>query len=143
LCYPMLWWHTERHGYYMMASNPYKTYKDQDLDTSNPREIVGKLFGAASVSLRRAVLEINNKHIEKANECILKAENIIEVLDKSLDMEFPISAQMHDLYDYMIRRMIEANVKKDIGILIEIAGLISELRETWEEAFSLSVKNRL
>jgi flagellar protein FliS len=133
----------ERYDYYMMASNPYNIYKNQDLDTSNPREIVGKLFGAASVLLRRAVLEINNKHIEKANECILKAENIIDVLDKSLNMEFPVSAQMHDLYDYMNRRMIEANVKKDIIILNEIAGLISELRDTWEEAFSLVVKNRL
>lgn len=124
----------------MMASNPYKIYRDQDIDTSNSREIVGKLFGAASVSLRRAALEINNKHFEKANECILKSENIIGVLDKSLDMEFSISAQMHALYEYMLKRMIEANVKKDIKILDEIAGLISELRETWEEAFSLSLK---
>jgi flagellar protein FliS len=127
----------------MMASNPYKIYKDQDLDTSNPREIVGKLFGAASISLRRAALEISNKHIEKSNECILKSENIIQVLDSSLDMEFPVSAQMHELYVYMNKRMIEANAKKDIGILNEIAGLISELRETWEEAFSLESKNRL
>ena len=124
----------------MMASNPYKIYKDQDLDTSNPREIVGKLFGKAAVSLRRAALEINNKHIEKANDCILKSENIIEVLDKSLDMAYPISVQMRALYEYMLKRMIEANVKKDITILDEIAGLISELRDTWEEAFSIAVR---
>jgi flagellar protein FliS len=127
----------------MMASNPYKIYKEQDIDTSNPREIVGKLLGVASVSLRRAVLEINNKHLDKANEFILKAENIIEVLDKSLDMQYSISVQIHALYEYMQRRMIEANVKKDIMILNEIAGLISELRETWEKAFSIASKNRL
>lgn len=127
----------------MMATNPYKIYKEQDLDTSNPREIVGKLYGAASLSLRRAVLEINNNNIEKANECIKKSENIICVLNNSLDMNIPISAQMHDLYDYMIKRMIEANVKKDIQILNEISGLISEFRDTWEQAFALGGKNRL
>jgi flagellar protein FliS len=134
---------TERYDYNMMASNPYKIYKEQDLDTSNSREIVGKLYGAASLSLRRAVLEINNNNIEKANECIKKSENIICVLDNSLDMEIAISAQMHELYDYMGRRMIEANRKKDIQILNEIAGLISEFRETWEQAFALSGKNRM
>ena len=117
-----------------MVANPYNLYRQQDLETSNPREIVGKLYSAAAVSLKKAVVEIRNKNLDLANNAILKAENIVAVLDKSLDKNYEISGQLHELYAYMERRMLEGNVKKETEILNEIAGLIIELRDAWEQA---------
>lgn len=123
-----------------MLANPYQIYKQQDIATSNPREIVGKLYSTAAVSLKRAVLDIRNNRIEGANNSILKAETIIHELDACLDDRYELSAQLHQLYGYMIRRMIQANAKKDLEILNEISGMILEIRDAWEEAQKNLVK---
>ncbi|CDZ24900.1 hypothetical protein CCDG5_1802 [[Clostridium] cellulosi] len=120
--------------------NPYEIYRKQDLETSNKQELVGKLFNEASVSLRRAILEIEKKDYLSANENIKKAEVIVKTLNNSLDMQYEISVQLRRLYNYMNRRMIEGNVKKDPKILSEISEMLSGLRDTWFEAIKRSRK---
>lgn len=117
-----------------MNMNPYELYKQQDLETSNSQELVGKLFNEASVSLRRAVQEIEQKKYEQANEHIKKSQIIVKTLDKSLDMQYDIAGQLRSLYAYMLRRMLEANLHKDPAILSEISQMLSELRDTWIQA---------
>ena len=123
-----------------MNMNPYERYRQQDLETSNRQELVGKLFNEASVSLRRAAQAIEQKKIEAANEHIKKSEVIIKTLDKSLDMQYDIAGQLKALYGYMQRRMLEANLKKDIGILNEVSEILIELRDAWVEAVKSSKK---
>ncbi|PKM78907.1 MAG: hypothetical protein CVU88_08540, partial [Firmicutes bacterium HGW-Firmicutes-13] len=41
---------------------------------------------------------------------------------------------LYKLYDYMNSRLIEANIKKDDKILIEVEGMVKELRNAWQEA---------
>lgn len=117
-------------------TNGYEIYKQQDLETSNPREIVEKLYGGAALALRRASADIGKRRIESANKSIIKAENILIALDKALDMQFPISEQLHALYTYMVRQLMEANRTKDAQIVDRVAGWLSDFRETWEQAFS-------
>lgn len=123
-----------------MNMNPYERYKQQDLETSNRQELVGKLFNEASVSLKRAVHAIEQKKFEAANEHIKKSEIIVNTLDKSLDMQYDIASQLKALYGYMHRRMLEANLKKDIGILNEVSEILIELRDAWAEAVKSSKK---
>lgn len=120
--------------------NPYDIYRKQDLETSNKQELVGKLFNEASVSLKRAKALIEQKDLFSANEQIKKAEIIVKTLNNSLDMKYDISVQLRRLYNYMSRRMLEANMKKDTEILDEISGMLSELRDTWHEAVRRSKK---
>jgi flagellar protein FliS len=115
-------------------SFPYNVYKNQDIETSNPRELVSKLYSAAIVSIKRSVIAIREKQIESANNDIIKAEKIISALDGSLDMDYDVSSQLHELYLYMLKRLAEANTKKNTEILNEISGLLTELRDTWDEA---------
>ncbi|MDR3644651.1 MAG: flagellar export chaperone FliS [Clostridia bacterium] len=117
-----------------MTANAYSVYKEQAISTGNPREVIGKLFNASTVALRRAAIAIREKRLENANNDILHAENIVFALDHTLDMQYPVAGQLHELYNYMLKRMIEANLKKSDTILDEVAGYLSELRDTWEKA---------
>jgi flagellar protein FliS len=58
----------------------------------------------------------------------------------SLNRDVPISEQFITMYDYMLRRMVEANVRKDVEILDEVESLFGEFRDTWKEAMILAKK---
>lgn len=124
----------------MTKSNPYTIYKNQDLETSNNFEIVGRLFGTASIRLRTAVTAIHEKRLDKANADILRAELIIKTLDDSLDLNYPIAGQLRSLYQYASRRLFEANMKKDTQILQEISDMMVELRNAWNQALKNNIE---
>jgi flagellar secretion chaperone FliS len=123
-----------------MNMNPYELYKRQDIETCNNQELVGKLFNEASLSLKRAMRAIDSKKYDVANDNIKKGQLIVSTLNKSLDMHYEISIQLRKLYTYMLRRMFEANMKKDKTILTEISDMLSGLRDTWVEAIRRSKK---
>lgn len=123
-----------------MFKNPYDLYKQQDLETSNKQELVGKLYNEGAISLKRAITFIDNKKYLDANESIKKAEVIVKTLNNSLDMQYDISHQLRSLYSYMIKRMVEGNIKKDTEILKEISDMLLELRDAWMEAVKRSKK---
>ena len=64
-----------------------------------------------------------------------KAINIIGGLQGSLDRnQAPEFAENMDrLYDYMQRRLLEANIKNDISIIDEVSDLMRNVKTTWEE----------
>ena len=53
-------------------------------------------------------------------------------------MDYEISQQMLPLYDYMYRRLTDANVKNDVAILDEVEGLVTEFRDTWKEVIKIT-----
>ena len=63
-----------------------------------------------------------------------KAIDIIGGLREGLNLEAggELAANYDRLYDYMARRLIEANRKNDVRILDEVAGLMRELKAGWD-----------
>lgn len=53
-------------------------------------------------------------------------------------MKYEVSKQLGSVYDYMYRRLIEANMKKDKEILEEVLGMAKDLRDTWTKAMKLA-----
>ena len=53
-------------------------------------------------------------------------------------MDYEISKQILPLYEYMNRRLIEANIKNDVEIVDEVIGLVTEFRDTWKEVIKLN-----
>jgi flagellar protein FliS len=42
------------------------------------------------------------------------------------------------MYEYIIHRLTEANVKNDGSILKEVEGLVIEFRDTWKQVIQIS-----
>lgn len=116
-----------------MAVNAASVYKDNKILTATPAELTLMLYEGAIKFCNIALMAIEKKDIEKANNNIIKAENIITELRATLDFRYPVAAQFEMVYDYIYRRLVEANIKKDKDILEEALGFIREMRDTWKE----------
>lgn len=81
---------------------------------------------------------IEEKNIEEKNTNIQKTQAIIAELMSTLKPDLEVSKQMLPLYDYMNRRLIEANINNDIALIEEVEGLVTEFRDTWKEVIKIT-----
>lgn len=122
----------------MALNNAYDQYKENSIYTASPEELTFMLYNGLVKFLMQAQMAINEKNIEKTNNCIIKAQNIINEFRCTLDMKYDISKQLDALYEYMNKRLLDANIKKDVEIIEEVLGFARELRYTWEQAMKMA-----
>jgi len=121
-----------------MAVNPASVYKDNKILTATPAELTLMLYEGAIKFCNIALMAVEKNDFEKANNNIIKAENIITELRATLDFSYPVAIQFERVYDYIYRRLVEANIKKDKDILEEALGYIREMRDTWKEVMKVA-----
>ncbi|MGE5554076.1 MAG: flagellar export chaperone FliS [Betaproteobacteria bacterium] len=110
-------------------------YLQVQVQTATPEMLITMLYDGLIRFLRQAKANLTSRKIPEANYFLIRAENIVAELNNSLDMSRqPVADSLRNLYEYMLRRMVEANVKKDAAIVDEVLGMVQQLRETWVEA---------
>jgi flagellar protein FliS len=122
----------------MTANNAYGQYKRNAALTSQPEDLVLMLYNGLIKFTMQAVSAVDETNVEKANNCILRAQDIVDEFLRTLDRSYEISKSMELMYDYMRRRLVDANIAKDKEILEEVLGLAKELRDTWEQAMKIA-----
>jgi flagellar protein FliS len=122
----------------MAVNKAYSQYKSNSITTASPEELTLMLYNGLMRFLMQADKAIENKETEKAHENIVRAQDIIMEFQATLDMQYDISHNLLQLYDYMHRRLIEANIKKDRKIIGEVLHFATELRDTWSQAMKLA-----
>lgn len=121
-----------------LQHNAYNAYKQNSVSTASPGELTLMLYNGCIKFIGKAKVSMEVKNISEKNYNIQRAQAIISELIVTLNMDFEISKQMHPLYDYMNRRLIEANIKNDVTILDEVEGLVTEFRDTWKEVIKIT-----
>lgn len=113
--------------------NPY--LKNQ-IETSSPEQILILLYDGAIKFLNQAKIGIQNKDIEFTHNNLIKAQNIISELRDTLDMEIggELANNLYALYNYFNRRLVQANIKKEIEPVDEVLEHLRGLRDTWKQA---------
>lgn len=117
----------------MPTLNPYEQYRKNQILTASPAEVTLMLYEGAIKFCNVAILAIQNKEIEKAHINIRKAQRIIEEFRNTLDHQYPVWEDFDKIYVYLLRRLLQANIKKDVSILEEVNGHLRMLRDTWKE----------
>lgn len=108
------------------------------MHTASKEELVLMLYEGGIKFLNQAIIAIEKKDYMRANQVILRVQDIIREFQITLDHQYPISQQFDALYDYMHRRLVEANMSKDIDMLNEVLGMFREFRDTWREAMKIA-----
>lgn len=125
----------------VVQNNVYNTYKENSIYTASPEELTLMLYNGLIKFIMQAQKAIDEKDFEKANSSIVRAENIISEFQATLDKKYEISQNLLLLYDYMYRRLMDANIKKDKDILEEVLSFARELRDTWEQAMKIAKRH--
>lgn len=122
----------------MALNKAYKQYKENSIFTATPEELTLMLYNGLVKFIMQAQSAIDEKDMEKANNSMIRAQEIVQNFQATLDMKYEISENLDLLYDFMYRRLFEANLKKDKSMLEEVLGLARELRDTWQQAMKLA-----
>jgi flagellar protein FliS len=104
--------------------------------SASPHKLIVMLYDGALAAIMTAITQMKAGNVEEKGKAISKAIRIIDDgLRASLDKEVggDIARNLDALYDYMSRRLLEANLKNDPAMLDEVRGLLADLRDTWNQ----------
>lgn len=112
-----------------------QTYSAQQVMTSDPVTLVAMLYDKAVASLKAAVQAIYSDEIEERWRNTSRAQEIINHLFMTLDMEKggEIASNLEALYAYMLKRLLDVDVKNDARAAEEVIELLEPLRASWRE----------
>ena len=116
-----------------MSQSAHDTYLESRVLSASPIELVRMLCHAAMGAVRDARTHLAAGDIAARSRSITWASNILVELAGSLDHQrgAEISGNLTQLYDYMIRRLTDANFQQNDAPLVEVLGLLATLSEGW------------
>ena len=122
----------------MAPNNAYQAYNNSKIMTASPAELTLMLYEGAIKFCNIAEVAIEEKDVEKAHNNIRKVQNIIGYLQSTLDTKYPVAQDFINIYDYLSKRLLEANVKKDKEILEEVNMHLHSVRDNWKEVMRIN-----
>ena len=122
----------------MLANQGYAAYANNKIMTASPAELTLMLYDGAIKFCNIAIVAVEEKNIEKAHKNIIKVEQIIEEFQATLDHKYPVAKDFDEVYNYLMIRLREANMKKDKEILEEVLKHLRTMRDTWKEVMRVA-----
>lgn len=121
-----------------MYAQGIKEYQSVGTQTSivdaDPHRLIQLLFEGATARISAAKGHMERKEYDKKSSQINSAINIIGGLQESLNFDAgELALNLERLYDYMIRRLFEANVRNSVEMLDEVTNLLSQIKSAWDE----------
>ncbi len=104
------------------------------LADATPHRLIQLLMERALMKMGLAKGHMERQEVREKGANIGVAISIISVLQASLNHKAnaAISANFDELYGYMMRRLLEANLRNDSKIIDEVSGLLQELKNAWD-----------
>lgn len=117
--------------------NPYLKYQEIHVKTADQGKLILMMYDGAIIFLQQAK-ELNRyKDYVGKYEKISKSQDILFELIAALNMDAgSIAMNLRSLYMYMIKRLFDANIKKDTIGIDESLKIMTELRGAWEKIVS-------
>lgn len=122
----------------MLANKGYVAYANNKIMTASPAELTLMLYEGAIKFTNIAIDGTVEKNVQKVHDNIMKVEHIIEEFQSTLDHKYPIAKDFDEVYNYLMMRLQEANMKKDKEILEEVLKHLRTMRDTWKEVMKLA-----
>lgn len=120
----------------MIQKNPYAAYNNSKIQTATPAELTLLLYEGAIKFTNIAIVAMEKNDVQKAHDNIMKTEKIIEEFQATLDHKYPVAKDFEAVYSYLLKRLFDANIRKDQEILEEVLRHLRTMRDTWKEVMA-------
>ncbi len=126
----------------MVQRNPYAAYTNSKVLTASPAELTLMLYEGAIKFCNIAIVSIEKEDVQTAHNHIMKAQKVVQELQGTLDMKYPVAQDFNNVYNYLISRLMEANLEKNVEILEEVLKHLRTMRDTWKEVMQINAANK-
>ncbi|MGR9099975.1 MAG: flagellar export chaperone FliS [Gammaproteobacteria bacterium] len=122
----------------MTALSAMQQYKkvgvEGDVMDATPHKLVQLLMEGVLEKIALAKGNMLRREIAEKGENIGRAITILGGLRASLDLEAggELAQNLDDLYDYMTRQLLSANLNGAAGIMDEVSSLMAEVKAGWD-----------
>jgi len=114
----------------------YNAYKNTTIETADQGKLILIAYDVAIKHSRLALEKFEDfKLIEERTKHIFKVQDAITELMGALRLDVgEVATNLYRLYDYILRCLVEANLKANKGKITEVLGYLEMLRDAWSEA---------
>ena len=119
-----------------MKRSGYIAYKTANVETADQGRLILIAYDVAIKHCKISLGQFGNfQLIEERSKHICKAQDAVTELMSALRMDVgEIARNLYRLYDYILRRLVEANIKNDRTRVEEVLKYLESLREAWSQA---------
>lgn len=111
----------------------YQAYKKTQIQTADQGKLILMCYDGAISFLKQAEKAHKEKNVQTRDELLSRSMNLLWELDNGLNFDAgEIAYNLDSLYNYMIRRITEAQFYGNIEVVTEVINYLQELKETWE-----------
>lgn len=125
---------------YSSARKAVDTYAQVGVETgvasADPHRLILMLFDGALAAIAAARLAMSRSDVAAKAAAITKAIAIVDGgLKASLDVAAggELAQRLSELYDYMLKQLLVANLRNEVTTLDEVSRLLNELRGAWAQ----------
>ncbi len=120
----------------------YETYKKTQIQTADQGSLILICYEGAITFLKKAKKAQQDNDEETRTDAFTKAQGLIWELVNGLNYDAgEIAYNLEALYNYMIRRIIDADYHRNLDAVDEVVGYLQELRESWEKIIRKTSSN--
>ncbi len=124
-------------------NNIYASYDENKLLMASSEDLTLMLYEGGVKFCNQAIMAIEKNDTITANLKIQKIQDVIRELQITANRDHPQFEDIYNLYDYMYRRTVEANLSKDIAVIEEVNDLMKDFRDLWKESVKVARESRM
>ncbi len=121
-----------------MYQNGYEQYKMQTVSTMTKGEMLLLLYDELLKRLTRAEIALKEEEYDLFDKAVERSEEIIRYLDKTLNMEYEISADLRRMYEFFLYEISRLKAGRKVAVIQELKPLVTDLRDAFKEASKIS-----
>ena len=122
----------------MINSRPQDAYRKQDVLTAGPVDLIVMLYDALKKNIVLGRRGIEKNDVQGAHKHLIKAQMIVTELINSLDMNYQLSEELLELYEFALKSIADANMHKDTEPLDPVIEMVDSIRAAWKEVSTMN-----
>lgn len=127
-----------------MNNGCYQLYQQTNIMTADEKKLIIMCYEEAIYSLKSAKTHFLNQDYVTKGKAVQKALDILNELRGALNFERGgiIAKNLDLIYGFLIRYILDADIKKDMKAFDQAASILSELKSAWEQIFYGNVQSK-